>query len=94
MVGAVRGDPAARTQGQKWSSSSGSGADVADLFRPALVQSGDRACEEALYDRANLRRFVGIDLNLQPLPDETTLLHFRRLLESKKLGEALLARVN
>jgi IS5 family transposase len=54
----------------------------------------DQACEEALYDSANLRRFVGIDLGREPAPDATTLLRFRRLLESNKLGEALFARVN
>jgi transposase, IS5 family len=54
----------------------------------------DQACEEALYDSTNLRRFVGIDLGREPVPDATTLLRFRRLLESKKLGEALFARVN
>jgi IS5 family transposase len=54
----------------------------------------DQACEEALYDSTNLRRFVGIDLGREPVPDATTLLRFRRLLESNKLGEALFVRVN
>lgn len=54
----------------------------------------DQACEEALYDSPNLRQFVGIDLGREPVPDATTLLRFRRLLETKKLGEALFARVN
>ncbi len=38
------------------------------------------ACEEALYDSVSLRRFVGIDLGREPVPDATTLLRFRRLL--------------
>ncbi len=54
----------------------------------------DQACEEALYDSTNLRRFVGIDLGREPVPDATTLLRFRRMLELKKLGEALFLRVN
>ncbi len=54
----------------------------------------DQACEEALYDSASLRRFVGIDLGREPVPDATTLLRFRRLLETNKLGEALFSRVN
>ena len=33
----------------------------------------DLACEEALYDSASLRRFVGIDLGAQPVPDTTTI---------------------
>ena len=32
----------------------------------------DLACEEALYDSASLRRFVGIDLGREPVPDATT----------------------
>ncbi len=51
------------------------------------------ACEEALYDSASLRRFVGIDLGGEPVPDATTLLKFRRLLNNNKLGEALFAQV-
>ena len=31
----------------------------------------DLACEEALYDSASLRRFVGIDLGKEPVPDAT-----------------------
>lgn len=53
----------------------------------------DFACEEALYDSASLRRFVGIDLGCEAVPDATTLLKFRHLLEEKKLGEQLFAEV-
>ena len=53
----------------------------------------DLACEETLYDSASLRRFVGIDLGREPVPDATTLLKFRRLLNDNKLGEALFAKV-
>lgn len=54
---------------------------------------GDEACEEALYDSASLRRFVGIDLGREPVPDATTMLKFRRLLNEHKLGERLFAKV-
>ena len=54
---------------------------------------GDEACEEALYDIASLRRFVGIDLGREPGPDATTMLKFRRLLNDNKLGEQLFAKV-
>ena len=40
-----------------------------------------------------LRRFVGIDLGCERVPDGTTLLKFRRLLEQHKLGEQLFASV-
>ena len=51
------------------------------------------ACEEALYDSASLRRFWGIDLGRERVPDATTLLKFRKLLNEHKLGEALFAGV-
>jgi len=41
----------------------------------------DEACEEALLDSTALRCFVGIDLGTERVPDGTTLLKFRRLLE-------------
>ncbi len=53
----------------------------------------DFACEEALYDSASLRRFVGIDPGCEAVPDATTLLKFRHLLEQHKLGEKLFAEV-
>ena len=53
----------------------------------------DLACEEALYDSASLRRFVGIDLGREPVPDSTTITRFRKLLNDNKLGEALFAQV-
>lgn len=51
----------------------------------------DLAYEEALYDSASLRRFVGIDLGREPVPDSTTITKFRKLLNDNKLGEALFA---
>ena len=54
----------------------------------------DEACEEALLDSTALRRFVGIDLGRERVPDGTTLLKFRRLLERHELGSALFAEVN
>lgn len=53
----------------------------------------DDACEEALLDSVSLRRFVGIDLGRERVPDGTTLLKFRRLLNEHKLGEQLFAKV-
>ncbi|WP_124224078.1 IS5 family transposase [Tibeticola sediminis] len=53
----------------------------------------DEACEEALLDSTALRRFVGIDLGRERVPDGTTLLKFRRLLEQHELGKQLFATV-
>jgi IS5 family transposase len=49
----------------------------------------DPGVEEALYDSRALRRFVGIDLGREPVPDETTILKFRHLLERHDLGSRL-----
>jgi IS5 family transposase len=63
------------------------------LFVQHWFNLADEACEEALYDSASLRSFVSIDLGRERVPDGTTLLKFRRLLEKHKLGEALFAKV-
>jgi len=54
----------------------------------------DVASEDALLDSTALRQFVGIDLGRERVPDGTTLLKFRRLLEKHELGAALFAQVN
>lgn len=53
----------------------------------------DPAVEESLYDSQAMRRFVGIDLGREPVPDETTLCKFRHLLERNGLGEQLFGAV-
>lgn len=63
------------------------------LFVQHWFNLADEACEEALYDSASLRSFVGIDLGRERVPDGTTLLRFRRLLEQHELGQALFAKV-
>lgn len=49
----------------------------------------DPGAEEALYESRSMCRFVGIDLGREPVPDETTILNFRHLLEQHALGESL-----
>jgi transposase, IS5 family len=49
----------------------------------------DPGVEEALYDSLAMRRFVGIDLGREPVPDETTMCRFRHLLEEHDLGRLL-----
>lgn len=51
----------------------------------------DEACEDALYDLAAFREFCRIDLGRERVPDATSLLHFRHLLEKHELGAALFA---
>lgn len=49
----------------------------------------DPGAEEALYESRSMCRFVGIDLGREPVPDETTILKFRHLLERHELGNQL-----
>jgi IS5 family transposase len=49
----------------------------------------DPAMEDALYDIESLRRFAGIDLAIDEIPDETTILHFRHLLEKHDLTKKI-----
>ena len=53
----------------------------------------DPGMEDMLYELESVRRFVGLSL-AEPLPDETTILHFRHLLEKHELGGELLAEIN
>jgi IS5 family transposase len=53
----------------------------------------DEALEDALYDSQALRGFAGIELNRDPVPDATTLLHFRHWLERRDLAKALFEEV-
>jgi transposase, IS5 family len=49
----------------------------------------DEALEDALYDSQALRGFTGIELGRDPVPDATTILHFRHWLERHGLTKAL-----
>src|SRR5260370_18034546 len=68
------------------------------MLRTYFVQQwfnlSDRGVEEALYESAALRRFVGVDLGIAPAPDETTIYRFRHLLEKHDLGGLMLEAVN
>jgi hypothetical protein len=47
------------------------------------------AMDEALIEAPTMRRFAGIDLINDRIPDETTILNFRHLLEKHELGAAM-----
>lgn len=51
----------------------------------------DPAAEDALYDSESIRRFVGVELGDDVVPDETTILRFRHSPERHQLTAALLA---
>jgi IS5 family transposase len=54
----------------------------------------DPGVEEALYDSAAMRRFAGIDLGHEPVPDETTICKFRHMLEKHDLGRQVFEQVH
>ena len=58
-----------------------------------MVRSVGPRCEEALYDIESMRRFAGLDLAKDAIPDETTILHFRHLLEKHELTDAIFVSV-
>ena len=49
--------------------------------------------EDLLYEAESVRRFVGLKLS-EALPDETTILNFRHLLERQNLGQGLFQEIN
>ena len=53
----------------------------------------DPAAEDAIYDSESIRRFVGVELSEDRVPDETTILRFRHLLEKHSLTEAIFAEI-
>ena len=53
----------------------------------------DEACEDMLYDTPAFRDFCGVDLGKEGVPDATTLLNFRHLLEKHELGAGIFAKV-
>lgn len=54
----------------------------------------DEALEDALYDSQALQGFARIDLSAEGVPDATTLLNFRRLLETHDLCRGLFTAIN
>jgi transposase, IS5 family len=54
----------------------------------------DPAMEEALYEIASMRRFAGLSLAKGAVPDETTILKFRHLLERHDLARQIFDTIN
>ena len=63
------------------------------MLRIYLVQSfqnySDPEMEGVLYENLSVRFFCGLSLGVDRVPDKTTILNFRHLLEEHKLGEAI-----
>ena len=54
----------------------------------------DEGLEDAIYDSQAMRGFIGIDLARESVPDATTLLKFRRLLEEHQLTASIFGEIN
>ena len=71
---------------------------IETMLRMYLMQNwfnlSDEGIEDAIYDSYAMRTFMHIDFMDQQVPDATTLLKFRHLLEENKIGEKIFADVN
>jgi transposase, IS5 family len=71
---------------------------LASMLRIYCMQNwfnlSDRQMEDALYEIESMRRFAGFGGVTDALPDETTILHFRHLLEKHNLTVILLEEIN
>ena len=63
-------------------------------FLQQWYQLSDPGAEEALYDIQSMRAFAGLELGRDAIPDETTILNFRHLLEANDLTKAIFEAVS
>jgi transposase, IS5 family len=68
------------------------------MFRIYCLQQwynlSDPGAEDALYDSIAMREFAGVRTDADVIPDESSILNFRRLLEQHQLTEALFTEIN
>ena len=71
--------------------------EIETMLRMYLMQIwfnlSDEGIEDAVYDSYAMRSFLGINFLMEQVPDATTLLKFRHLIEKHKLGEKIFADV-
>ena len=70
------------------------GADVAPVFFQQWFGLADEALEDAVYDSQAFRGFLGLDLGREAVPNATTLLKFRHLLETAGLTKTIFDVIN
>ena len=72
--------------------------DIELMLRMYLMQNwftlSDEGVEDAIYDSYAMRKFLGINFSEEQVPDATTLLKFRHIIEKHKIGEQIFADVN
>lgn len=71
---------------------------IEKMLRMYLLQVwfnlSDEGVEDAIYDSYAFRKFMGVDFMEEQVPDATTLLKFRHLLEENHLGEEFFKAIN
>ena len=71
--------------------------EIETMLRMYLMQIwfnlSDEGIEDAVYDSYSMRSFLGINFLMEQVPDATTLLKFRHLIEKHKIGEKIFADV-
>lgn len=71
---------------------------IEKMLRMYLLQIwfnlSDEGVEDAIYDSYAMRKFMGIDFMEEQVPDATTLLKFRHLIEKSGLGKAFFDAIN
>ena len=71
---------------------------IEKMLRMYLLQVwfnlSDEGIEDAIYDSYAFRKFMGINFFDEQVPDATTLLKFRHLIEKNKIGEQLFKAIN
>jgi len=72
--------------------------EIETMLRMYLLQCwfslSDEGVEDAIYDSYAMRKYMGINFFEQDVPDATTLLHFRHLLEEKGIGKLFFDAIN
>src|SRR5690349_22111978 len=61
----------------------------ASMFLQQWFNLSDPQAEDAIYDSESMRRFARVELGDDAVPDETTILRFRHLLEEHHLTSAI-----
>ncbi len=71
---------------------------IETMLRMYLLQIwftlSDEGLEDSIYDSYSMRRFMRLDFLTEQVPDATTLLHFRHLIEENGIGEKIFNDVN
>jgi transposase, IS5 family len=63
-------------------------------FMEQWFNLSDPQAEDSIYDSESMRRFAKVELSEDVVPDETTILRFRHLLEKNGLTGAIFETIN